>query len=94
MSKIAEALTRLAVLEERHAAIVTAVSRFADRQEKAEVRINEAENEMIRIQTTGSVLTKAVTAAWAVIGGGILLLAGKLIHLALVSPGGFGSAGN
>ncbi len=82
MGQIAEALTRLAILEERHAAVVTVVNKVSDKMDRSDSRVNELENDVIRIKTTASVLSKATTAAWAVLGTGILVFITKLFHMA------------
>ena len=68
LGQIAEALTRLAVLEERHSAVVTVVDKATKIQEKIDGRVSSIEHDVIQIKTTASVMKSTVIALWAVLG--------------------------
>lgn len=80
LGKIADALTRLAVLEERQSAVVAVLNRVSDRQDKAEERNSALSNEMIRLATTANVISRGIFALWITVGAGVLA---ELGHLAI-----------
>jgi predicted nucleic acid-binding Zn-ribbon protein len=81
MGKIADAVTRLAVLEEKHQTTVLAMERIMTRIERDENRIGELEKAHIRQETAFEAYARAVKMAWAVLGAGVLYMGSNLIHI-------------
>ena len=79
MSKIAEALTKIAVLEEKHQAISSAVLKALEKIESVEARQSAMEMTNIKQSTAISTAIKAVVVAWAVLGTGITALVWKVV---------------
>jgi len=79
MDKIAEALTRLALLEERHSVIVSTTRQIEERQVRFDDRLDKLEKEQIRYDATASTASKAFKVVWAVVGGGIIYIGGEII---------------
>lgn len=88
MTLIAEAITRLAVLEERHTNTSTALTKLNDKVEALEGRERTTEleqaKEVAKVKATHSTL-KIV---WTVVGGALTYLATKFIPLLFNSPHG------
>ena len=81
MGKIAEALTRLALLEERHSVVVSTTRRIDERLVEIDHRLDEVEKQQIRVDATTNTAVKAAKVAWAVLGAGVLYVGGKVISL-------------
>jgi hypothetical protein len=79
MGKIAEAVTRLAVLEEKHHGTVLALERILVRVERDEERINSVEKVQIRQDAAIGAYMKAVQGAWAVLGAGVLYVGAQIV---------------
>lgn len=72
MSKIADALSKIAVLEERHSAMTKNLVRVMEKLEDMDKRQNAMELVQVRQETTVKVTIKAIQVAWGVIGAGVL----------------------
>lgn len=87
MSKIADALTKIAVLEEKHQTVSTVQIKMIEKVDGLEKR--QAALELTNAAHVSAVQTasKAVAVAWAVLGAGILALAAKIItSFAVAAP--------
>lgn len=72
MSKMADALSKIAVLEERHQTMATNMLRVTEKLEKIADRQSALELAHVKQDTTVKVTVKAIQVIWAVIGGGVL----------------------
>ena len=81
LDQIAEALTRLAVMEERQSAFATMTNKNVENLEKTQERVNDLEHQMIRIDTAAVVVKRVLVVTWVVLGTAILSFAGNLVHV-------------
>jgi chromosome segregation ATPase len=81
MGKIAEALTRLALLEERHSVNVSTTRRIEEEVQLHDRRLDVIEKEQIRVEASTETAIKAVKVAWAVLGAGVLYVGGKVVTM-------------
>lgn len=81
MSKMADALSKIAVLEERHQAMSTNILRVTEKLEKIAERQSALELVHVKQDTTIKVTIKAIQVAWAVLGAGILYGVWQVIKL-------------
>ncbi|WP_374335550.1 hypothetical protein [Methyloversatilis sp.] len=81
MGKIAEALTRLALLEERHSVVVTTTNRIENHLNRFDARLDQLEKEQIRVEASTNTAIKAVKVAWATLGAGVLYAGGKVVTM-------------
>lgn len=81
MGKIAEALTRLALLEERHSVVVSTTRQIEERQTRFDDRLDRIEKEQIRYEATASTAGKAIKMVWAVVGGGVIYVGAEIIKM-------------
>lgn len=72
MSKMADALAKIAVLEERHTTMAQTMVRIMEKLETLDKRQYELEITQVRQETTVRVTVKAIQVAWAVIGAGVM----------------------
>lgn len=84
MSKIADALSKIAVLEERHSAMTQSLVRVSEKLEDMDKRQNLLEMAQVRQETTVRVTIKAIQVAWGVIGAGVLYGIWQFIKLVAV----------
>lgn len=80
---IAHAVSRLAVLEEKHARTQSSVERLGQQNEKTNERMHSIELEHAKFISTAKGATSTAKLIWSIVGGGVLLVVGKLITLAL-----------
>lgn len=85
MSKIADALAKIAVLEERHSAMTQNLVRCMEKLEDLDKRQNELELTQVKQETTVSVTVKAIQIAWAVIGTGVMYGLWQFVKMVAVS---------
>lgn len=81
MSKMADAISKIAILEERHQAMHNTMLRALEKIEKQGERISALEMEQVKQQTTIKVSIKAIQIAWALIGAGVLYGAWYVIKM-------------
>lgn len=81
MSKIADALSKIAVLEERHSAMTQSLLKVSEKLSEIDKRQNALELAHVRQETTVKVSVKALQAAWGVLGAGVLYGVWQLIKL-------------
>jgi len=79
VSKVAEALTKLSVLEERNATTNQAIEKIAQRQDKVEDKISSLELEQVKFESNAKGMATAVKLFWGVFGGGALYIGSELI---------------
>lgn len=72
MSKMADAISKIAILEERHQAMHNTMLRTLDKLEEQQTEINGLKLEQAKQDTAIKVTIKAIQVAWAVLGSGIL----------------------
>lgn len=72
MSKMADALAKIAVLEERHQVMSSTLMRILEKLDKVDSRQNNLEMAQMRQATTIKVSVNALKVAWTVLGAGIL----------------------
>lgn len=80
MGQIAQALTKLSILEERNLSMNQSVEKLDTRQEKIEAKMALIELEQVRANATVDGATKTVKVMWAVVGGGVLFLGSQIIQ--------------
>lgn len=83
MKQIAEAMTRLAVLEERHQTIMARMNRIEDRQQNSEKKVSEVREAHISLMSTIDGIVKSAKVMWLVIGVGAVALGWKAIGAAV-----------
>ena len=81
MGKVADAITRLAVLEERHQSMQMAMNRVVEKLDALDARQAALQIEQVKQATGLKVSMRAVQVAWAVLGSGLLYGAWQLIKL-------------
>lgn len=86
MSKMADALAKIAVLEERHQVMSSTLMRLLEKQEKIDERQNALELSQMQQATTVKVSVNALKVAWTVLGAGILAGAWQLIKMIALVP--------
>jgi predicted nucleic acid-binding Zn-ribbon protein len=72
MSKMADALSKIAVLEERHQTMSANMLHITEKLEKIAERQSMLELAHVKQDTTVKVTVKAIQVIWGVIGGGVL----------------------
>lgn len=81
MSKIAEALTKIAVLEEKHQMLSATLLRVVDKLETLEKAHTEIRTEQIKQETTVKVAMRSIQVAWGVIGSGVLYVGWQILKM-------------
>lgn len=79
LDRVAEAITKLAVLEERGVTVARDVKWAHERIDSLAERLRLQEENLIRITTSLSNAGKGMRILWAVFGGGITALAAVVI---------------
>lgn len=82
-TRIADALVRLAVIEERHMATQQRVVTLEDRLADATTRITELEKTNIKHVAKFDGVMWTMRIFWTLVGAGVLALGAKLIHQAM-----------
>lgn len=72
MSKMADALSKIAVLEERHQTMAANMLHVTEKLEKIAETQNALQLEHVKQATTVKVTVKAIQVIWGVIGGAVL----------------------
>lgn len=72
MSKMADALSKIAILEERAQTMSANMLRVTEKLEKIAERQSSLEMAHVKQDTTIRVTVKAIQVIWGVIGGGVL----------------------
>jgi hypothetical protein len=72
MSRMADALTKIAILEEKHQVMAGTMLKITEKMDSLSEKHNDLFIEQVRQQTTVKVTLKAIQVAWAVIGSGLL----------------------
>ncbi|MDR9847001.1 hypothetical protein [Herbaspirillum huttiense] len=80
---IADAVTRLTVLEEKHSRTQTSVERQAQKLEKTEERMHVIELEHAKFISTAKGASAAAKVLWSAFGAGIVAVGGTLVKFAL-----------
>lgn len=79
LSQIAAAITKLAVLEERHQATQTRVEKLEDRLVEAVKKVSELEITNIKHVSMFEGISRTVRVGWIVLGSGAAAVVGKLL---------------
>jgi predicted nucleic acid-binding Zn-ribbon protein len=82
MSKMADALSKIAVLEERHQNMSATMLRVTEKLEKIADRQSALELAHVKQDTSIKVTVKAIQIIWAVIGSAVLYGVWQVIKLA------------
>lgn len=80
MSRIADAMTALAVLEEKNHTTALAVEKIAQKVDRLDERQLDLEKEQVKFMATTDGITKAVKVMWAAFGAGVIYLGGQAFH--------------
>jgi hypothetical protein len=88
VTKMAEALTKLSVLEERNLAANVAIEKIATRVEKVEEKVNGVELEQVKFESTVEGVTKTMRFMWGAFGGGVIYLGSQIIKHFAPAAGG------
>lgn len=88
MAKIADALTKIAVLEERHQVMQAAMNRIVEKLDAIDQRQATLEIEHVKQQTTLKVSLRSLQVAWAVLGSGMLYGAWQVVKMIVLSQAG------
>lgn len=83
MKQIADAMTRLAVLEERHSVVAQLASKVDSKANEQEKEISSLKTEIAVFKAKADTVGQSVRVVWAVFGSAFLLVAGRLIYLAM-----------
>lgn len=87
MSKIAEALTKIAVLEEKHQTISTTMIKILDRIEIMDRRQTALELAQATQKARQDTAVKSIQVAWTVLGSGLIYGAIHVIQLVVKGLG-------
>jgi predicted nucleic acid-binding Zn-ribbon protein len=82
MSKMADALSKIAVLEERHQTMSSNMLRVTEKLEKIADRQSALELAHVKQDTTIKVSVKAIQIIWAVIGSAVLYGVWQVVKMA------------
>jgi len=82
MARMAEALTHLAILEERYQNIHINQTRLLEKVEAMVDLYQVVNTEQVKLKATLSTTWKALCVAWAVLGTGVISGVAALIHYA------------
>jgi predicted nuclease with TOPRIM domain len=80
MTKVADALVKLAVIEERHLTTQRRVDRLELQLDDAVKKTAELEKSNIKHEAMAEGVRRTVKVIWTLIGAGVLALGAKLIH--------------
>lgn len=90
MSRVADALTKFAILEERHTNFTTtfakAHSDLLEQTSNLAKRVTDLEKEQIRSETRVQSAMTAVKVIWIVFGGAFTFVIGKMIGVSIGAP--------
>lgn len=77
--KMAEAMSKLAVLEERNLAQNHTIEKLTERVEKNEDKLVHVEMEQVKFQATVDGVGKTMKLMWGAFGGGVIFLGSQVI---------------
>jgi hypothetical protein len=81
MSKMADALSKIAVLEERHQTMAASMLHITEKLEKTAERQAVLEMAHMKQDTTIKVTVKAIQLIWGVVGGAVLYGAWQVVKM-------------
>jgi uncharacterized coiled-coil DUF342 family protein len=81
MSRMADALTKIAILEEKHQVMAQTMLKITEKIDALTDKHNALHVEQVKQQTTLKVSMKAIQVAWGVIGSGLLYGAWQVVKL-------------
>lgn len=84
--RMAEAMTKLSVLEERNSIISAAHHKLAEKVEANEEKISEITLGQAKFESKVSGIAGTVKIMWAALGGGIIFLGSQAIPLLINAP--------
>lgn len=87
MSRMADALTKIAVLEEKHQVMAATMLKITEKIDTLSDKYGELFIEQVRQQTTVKVSLKAIQIAWGVIGSALLYGGWQVVKM-IVGQGG------
>lgn len=77
--KMADAMSKLAVLEERNLAQTTTIEKLTERVGKNEDKLVHVEIDQIKFQATVDGVSKTMKMMWGAFGGGVIFLGAQLV---------------
>jgi hypothetical protein len=83
LTQMANAMSKLAVLEERNIGVTAEIARANVRLSAVEVKITDIELDRAKFNGSISGATTAARVLWAVVGGGVCALAMPLLKIAV-----------
>lgn len=79
MTKMAEAITKLSVLEERNLAANAAIEKLIERQDRLESKIGSIELEQVKFESTVKGVTGTMKWMWGAFGGGVVYIGAQAV---------------
>jgi hypothetical protein len=79
MSKMADALTKLSVLEERNLTANTAIEKMITRQDKLDERLTAVVLDHAKFEANIAGISTAMKWMWAAFGSGVIYIGGQVI---------------
>jgi hypothetical protein len=79
IAQVAQALTKLSVLEERNLVASQAIEKIASRQDKLDEKLNTVALDQAKFQANIDGTTKAMKFMWGAFGGGVLYIGSQII---------------
>lgn len=83
VAKIADAMVQLAVLNERQTHTADRLNRLEAAHDETVRQVSVTREDQLKLLATIDGVSKTMRVFWAVVGGGVLLVGGKLILMAL-----------
>lgn len=80
MTKVADALVKLAVIEERHFTTQRRVDRLEVQLDETTKKTAELEKSNIKHEAMAEGVSRTVKVIWALLGAGVIAIGAKLIH--------------
>lgn len=82
MSKMADALSKIAVLEERHQSMSSTMFRIMEKLERLDEKYADLHLQQVKQETTVKVTVRAIQIIWGVLGTAVMYGVWQIIKLA------------
>lgn len=79
ITKMADAMTKLSILEERNQVATVAIEKIANRVEKVEDKVMAAELDAARFQSKIDGMTTTMKVMWGAFGSGVLYVGSQVV---------------
>ena len=83
VTKMADALTKLSLLEERNMVVAQAIEKLAERLDKTDDKLNAVALELVKFEAKAEGMAKAMKFMWVAFGGGVTYIGAQLFKLAI-----------